>query len=186
MLKKLSLFVLIALLGILVFSCNTGGEESPFFPEGTWQLETITEDQNGTVTMYSLEQWEITASEIVYSTSYVQDAEPAESYTADIISWDSGLNGGETTFSGNLESAMDTGYAVIEYSSGTDTDKFNVFRWGSSTSGMAFTQGYKAVDLNAGDYTNDLFDSAADAESGVTYAAGYFNFCSNGASKIEP
>lgn len=178
--------LLVTVLFFLPVSCDTGNDASTIPVEGTWQLETPAYD--------SVERWTITASEIHYESSYDAGETFSTTYRVSIVSYsDVGLNGGDTSLTSGGADAIDSGYAVIEYTevngAGTgEVGKFNVFRWAtnaSDTGARDFTQGYLATDLAAEDYTNVVFDTADEAESGATNANGYFSFASVGATLVQ-
>ena len=137
------------------------------------------------------EQWVITNSSIVYSTDWTGGG-LAEVFAAEIVSYDNdGFNSGDTTLTSTGSAVTGAGYAVIKYTAvdgaGTgEVGKYNIFRWadnGADSAKMDFIQGYINV---GGDYpanVNGVFDTAAEAKSGGTNAAGYFSFASTGAVK---
>ncbi len=147
---------------------------------GTWELVTPGE-WGGT------ETWEITDNTISYDGTFA-------SYTADVVGIGINIfNAGDITITNTASTPVDDyGFAVIRYTavsdSGTGTvGKYNIFRWQENATDddkLDFTQGYKSVGGDPVSYDNEVFDTAAAAQTGATIANGYFEFASSGASKV--
>ncbi len=146
---------------------------------GTWQIS------GGWV-----EQWIITDTSIEYNSGASVDA-LSNNYKANIARYsNSDLNGGDTEIvTGGTSDHV--GYAVIQYTEvngpGTGTvGKYQIFRWGTTAADASqrdFTQGYKNVGAAWPNNVNEVFDSVAAAEAGVTNASGHFGGASSGAQR---
>jgi len=182
--KTLNALCLFALLVFpLFFSC----QEIPDEEESTvWTLVT------SGVGWYSEEKWEISEDTIIYSTRYAEDGDFTVGYQGTIVSSVTGsFNAGDTgIITGELTPAGASGYYVICYTAVENAGwgeigKYNVFRWQTNetdTSAMDFTVGTYVTGTYP-DTINQVFDTAAAAESGATNTAGYFAYFSEGAER---
>lgn len=172
--------VLGAAMGVLA-GCSDSTD--PIDVGGTWALET---PDTGFGPFY--ERWTISDNAVQYETSS-DGSTYTTTYRADIVDYVNGsLNAGDTALTSGRAATSNPGFAVIQYTevngaSTGEVGKFNVFRWADNTSESTnrdFTQGFRDAD-GSSPFINEVFDSAAAAETGATNGAGYFAGSSNGA-----
>ncbi len=137
------------------------------------------------------EEWIITNSSIEYDDGW------GGGWKGSLVEYKNGsFNAGDTTIAANRTIPdTQTGFAVIKFTEVSnagwgEVDKFMVFRWCRSVSSPVsspskndFSLGYKNVGSAYPNNVNGVFDTAAEAKTGATNAAGYFAFASTDIEK---